>query len=57
MAFKEGSVHLFKLSLRKDAFQLSQGAYASFELDLESCILFFPVKAFIDVNPQNTLCS
>ena len=52
MAFKEGFVHLFKLSLRKDVFQLSQGAYAPFELVLHSFILLFPVKAFIDVNPQ-----
>ena len=44
MAFKEGFVHLFKLSLRKDIFQLSQGAYALFELVLNSFILLFPVK-------------
>ena len=31
---------------------LSQGAYAPFELVHGSFILFFPVKAFIDVNPQ-----
>ena len=52
MAFKEGFVHLFKLSLKKDVFQLSQGDYAPFELVLHSFILLFPVKAFIDVNPQ-----
>ena len=52
MVFKEGFVHLFKLSVRKDVFQLSQGAYALFELALHSFILLFPVKAFIDVNPK-----
>ena len=52
MAFKEGFVHLFKLSLRKDVFQLSQEAYAPFELVLHSFTLLFPVKALIDVNPQ-----
>ena len=52
MAFKEGFVHSFKLSLRKDIFQLSQGAYATFELVLDSFILLFPVKTFIDVNHQ-----
>ena len=52
MAFKEGFVHLLKLSLRKDVFQLSQGVYAPLELVLNSFILLFPVKAFIDVNPQ-----
>ena len=52
MAFKEAFVHLFKLSLRKDVFQLSQGAYAPFELVLHSSILLFPVKALININPQ-----
>ena len=52
MTFKEGFVHLFKLSLRNDIFQLSQGGYAPFELVLDSFILLFLVKTFIDVNPQ-----
>ena len=34
MAFKKGFMHLFKLSLRKDVFQLSQGAYAPLSLFL-----------------------
>ena len=52
MAFKDGFVHLFKLSLRKDFFQLSQRAYALFELVLHSFLLLFPVEAFINVNPE-----
>ena len=43
MTFKEGFVHLFKLSLRKDVFQLSQGAFAPFEPVLDSFILLFQV--------------
>ena len=50
MAFKKGFVHLFKLSLRKDVFQLSQRAYAPFEFVLDGFILLFPVKALVDVN-------
>ena len=37
MAFKEGFVHLFKLSLRKDVFQLSQGAeYNNLQLQIDT---------------------
>ena len=50
MALKKGFMYLFKLSLRKDVFQLSQRAYARFEFVLDSCIFLFPVKAFVDVN-------
>ena len=52
MAFKKGCIHLFKLSLRKDVFQLSHGAYVPFEFVLDSFILLFPVKAFVDVHPE-----
>ena len=49
-ASKKGFIHLFKLSLRKDVFQLSHGAYAPFEFVLDNFILLFPAKAFVDVN-------
>ena len=49
MAFRKDFIHLFKLSLMKDVFQLSQGAFAYFELVLDSFILLIPVKAFVDV--------
>ena len=52
MAFKKGFMHLFKRSLRKNVFQLSPGAYASFEFFLDNFILLFPVKAFVDANPS-----
>ena len=43
-------MHFFKLSLRKDVFQLSQEACAPFAFVLDSSILLFPVMAFVDVN-------
>ena len=44
-------MHLLELSLRKCAFQLSQGAYAPFAFVLDNFILLLQVKAFVDVNP------
>ena len=44
MAFKEDFVQMFKLSLRKDVFSLSQGAYASSQLRLSSMLI---LKYFI----------
>ena len=57
MAFKKGFIHLLKLSLRKDFFQLSQGAYASFEFFLDSFILLFSVKLSSMVIPKNFIFS
>ena len=51
MAFKKGFIHLLKLSLKKDVFQLCQGAYAPFAFVLDNFILLFPDKVFADVNP------
>ena len=54
MAFKKGFIHLFKLSLRKDIFQISQGAYAPIEFVLDNFIFLLRLNVKAKCYPLNT---
>ena len=57
MAFKKGFIHLFKLSLRKDIFQISQGAYAPIEFVLDNFIFLLRLNVKAKCYSLNTLPS